>query len=126
MQIDIDIFYRLQSHLTLQTKQQSRLQIVGVSFGDMVDPILNLNLAPTLIITRTNISVARIFDWGGPEPQINHHKFPKEPFFFIGERYRRMKDQKPWSGLALSRILLKKKGLNEKLNSKNVLSLEHV
>ena len=37
LQIDIEIFYRLQSHLTLQTEHQSRLGIVRVSFRDRVN-----------------------------------------------------------------------------------------
>ena len=44
--------YGLQAHLTSQTKHQSRLGIVRVSFKDMVNYIHNLNLAPTRITTR--------------------------------------------------------------------------
>ena len=54
LQIDIDIFYRVQSHLTSQTEHQSRLGIVKVSFRDRINHMHNLNLAPTLIITSTN------------------------------------------------------------------------
>ena len=54
LQFDIDIFGRLQSHLTLQTEHQSRLGIVRVSFRDRINHIYNQNLAPTLIITNTN------------------------------------------------------------------------
>ena len=54
LQIDIEIFYRMQSHLTSQTEHQSRLGIVRVSFRDTVNHIHNLNLAPTLIIISTN------------------------------------------------------------------------
>ena len=41
---------------------------VGITFRHRVNHIHNLNLAPTLIITSTNIGLARIFDWGGPKP----------------------------------------------------------
>ena len=48
----MDIFYQLQSHLTIQTGHQSRLEVVRVSFRDRVNHINNL--APTPIITSTN------------------------------------------------------------------------
>ena len=51
-QIDINIFYQLQSHLTSQIEYQSRLGIARVSFRGRVNHIHNL--APTLIITSTN------------------------------------------------------------------------
>ena len=54
MQIDIDIFDRLQSHLTSQTEHQSSLGIIRVSFRDRVNHIHYLTLAPTLIIISTN------------------------------------------------------------------------
>ena len=54
LQIDIDTLYWLQSHLTSQTEQRSRLVIVRGSFKDRINHIHNLNLAPTLIITNTN------------------------------------------------------------------------
>ena len=52
LQIDIDNFYRLQSHLTSQTEHNSRSGIVR----DTVKHILNLNLAPTLIILPLTLS----------------------------------------------------------------------
>ena len=54
LQIDIDIFYRLQSYLTSQTEHQSRLGIIRVSFRDRDNHIHNLNLARTLIMISTN------------------------------------------------------------------------
>ena len=52
LQIDIDIFYQLQLHLTSQTDHQITLGIIRVSFRDRVNH--NHNLASTLIITSTN------------------------------------------------------------------------
>ena len=61
------------------------------------------------------IGVAWIFDWGrGPKHKSlampSSESFKKGPFY--GQRYCRMKNQKPWPVLALSRILQKKEGLN--------------
>ena len=59
MQIDINIFYRLQSHLTSQTEHQSRLGIIRVEFKDRVNHNHNLNLAPTLIKASTNSTASQ-------------------------------------------------------------------
>ena len=43
------------------------------------------------------IGIVRIFDWGA-KPQIalgRHYKFSKDELF-VGQRYRRMEDQKRW------------------------------
>ena len=50
-------FYRLQSHLTLQTEHQRWIGIVRVSFRDRVNHDHYLNLAPTLIITTVELTV---------------------------------------------------------------------
>ena len=82
MQIDIDIFYRLQSHLTSQTEHQSRLGIAGVSIRDRINHIRNLNVATTLIITSTNKGVARIFNWGkGGHPNNKSHAMTSSEIF---------------------------------------------
>ena len=53
------------------------------------------------------IGVARIFDYGrGGANQKSHAMKSSEIFergIFVGQRYRRMEDQKPWPGLALNR-----------------------
>ena len=80
LQIDIDFFYRMQSHLTSQFEHQSRLGIdVGVSFRDRVNHIHNLNLAPTLIITRAWYGMEddfSIFHTGNFLP-FHFHSIPK-------------------------------------------------
>ena len=47
------------------------------------------------------IGVARIFDWGGAHHKL--HAMTSSEIFeritFVGQRYRRMENQKPWSGL---------------------------
>ena len=49
---------------------------------------------------RQIIGVARIFDWGGTKPQTTCNdvirNFRKKELF-VGQRYRRMEDLKPWS-----------------------------
>ena len=49
-----------------------------------------------LIVT---IGVARVFDWGGGQTtnymQQRHQKFSKDELF-VGQRYRKMEDLKPW------------------------------
>ena len=48
--------------------------------------------------TAGHIGVARMFDWGGPKPQITCNdvirNFQKSNFLW-GQRYRRMEDLKP-------------------------------
>ena len=38
----------------------------------------------------------------------------------MGQRYRRMEDQKPWPGLALNRKFSKGRGLKEKVTNENI------
>ena len=38
----------------------------------------------------------------------------------MGQRYRRMEDQKPWLGFALKQDLVKENGLNQYFKSVNV------
>ena len=40
---------------------------------------------------------------------------------FVGQRYRRMEDQKPWPGLALKREFSKGRGLKPKLTNENIV-----
>ena len=49
--------------------------------------------------------------------QIRHQKFSKKELF-VGQRYRRTYDQKPWPGLALNEEFLKGERLNQKLKIK--------
>ena len=49
--------------------------------------------------------------------QWRHQQFSKE-VLFLGQRYRRMYDQKPWPGLALNEEFSKGKSLNQKLKMK--------
>ena len=50
------------------------------------------------------IGVARIFDWGGVKPKITYNgiirNFQEE--LFVGQKYPRMENQRPWPGLALN------------------------
>ena len=39
----------------------------------------------------------------------------------MGQRYRRMEDQKPWPGLALNREFSKGRGLKPKVTNENVV-----
>ena len=54
------------------------------------------------------IGVARNFDWGGPQIAMTSSEI-LERETFVGQRYRRMEDQKPWS------CLPKLKGENVKI-----------
>ena len=54
--------------------------------------------------------------------QRSHQKFSKEELF-VGQRYRRMKDQKPWPGLALKREFSKGRGLKAKVTIENIYEL---
>ena len=38
----------------------------------------------------------------------------------VGQRYRRMEDQKPWPGLALNREFSKGRGLKPKVTNENI------
>ena len=52
------------------------------------------------------IGVDRIFDWGGEASQKSHAMKSSEIFergIFVGQKCRRMEDQKPWPGSALNR-----------------------
>ena len=40
---------------------------------------------------------------------------------FVGQRYRRMEDQKPWPGLALNREFSKRRGLKTKFTNENIV-----
>ena len=65
---------------------------------------------------------ARIFDWGGAN-QKSHAMKSSENFergIFIGQRYRRMEDQKPWPGLALNREFSTGRGLKSKVKNENI------
>ena len=59
------------------------------------------------------IGVARIFDWGSPNQKS--HAIKSSEFYerrtFVEQTYRRMEDQQPWSGLALTESFLKVEGL---------------
>ena len=63
------------------------------------------------------------FDWGGGANQKSHAMKSSEIFekgIFVGQRYRRMEDQKPWPGLALNREFSKGKGLKPKVTNENI------
>ena len=69
------------------------------------------------------IGVARIFDWGGGANQKSHAMKSSEIFergIFVGQRYCRMEDRKPWPGLALNREFSKGKGLKPKVKNENI------
>ena len=40
---------------------------------------------------------------------------------FVGQKYRRMEDQKPWAGLALNREFSKGRGLKPKVTNENIV-----
>ena len=64
-----------------------------------------------------------IFDWGGGANQKSHAIKLSEIFargFFVGQRYRRMEDQKPWPGLALNQEFSKGRGLKPKVKNENI------
>ena len=56
---------------------------------------------------------------GGPKPQINAMTSSKifERGFFVGQKYPRMEDQKPWPGLVRNQDFAQGKGL--KTSAKN-------
>ena len=59
------------------------------------------------------VGVARIFDWGGKPPITCNdviRNFQKKELF-MGQRYRRMEDHKPWPGLALYQDFAKRRRL---------------
>ena len=67
------------------------------------------------------IGVARIFDWEGN--QKSHAMKLSEIFergIFVGQRYRRMEDQKLLPGLALNREVSKGRGLKPKVTNENI------
>ena len=51
--------------------------------------------------------------------QWRHQKFSKKELF-VGPKYRRMEDQKPWPGLVLSREFSKGRGLEAKATNENI------
>ena len=69
------------------------------------------------------IGVARNFWLGGGQTkndmQWRHQKFSKEELF-VGQRYRRMYDLKPWSGLALNEEFSKGRALKPKVKIENM------
>ena len=70
-----------------------------------------------------SIGVARIFDLGEGANQKSHAMKSSEIFgrgIFVGQRYRRMEDQKPWPGLVLHREFSKGRGLKPKVTSENI------
>ena len=44
-----------------------------------------------------------------------------EKGIFVGQRYRRMEDQKPWPGLAINREFSKGRGLKPKVTNENIV-----
>ena len=66
--------------------------------------------------------LARIFDWGGGKLQITCNdligNFRQRNF--MGQRYRRMEDQKPWPSLARNKDFAKARKLKSKLENENV------
>ena len=44
-----------------------------------------------------------------------------EKGLFVGQRYRRMEDQKPWPGLALNREFSKGSGHKPKVTNENII-----
>ena len=95
--------------------QNSKKSIFGVTAVD--EPVL-----------ARYISVAKIFDWGGGAKSqitcnVGHKSRPRnfrKEKFFVGQRYRRIEDKKPWPGLALKQDFAKEKSLTQKLKSENV------
>ena len=69
------------------------------------------------------IFVTRILYWRGAQTanhmQCRHQKFSKEELF-VGQRYRRMEDQKPWLVLALNQDFAKRRVLKPSQKSENV------
>ena len=63
------------------------------------------------------------FNWGGGANQKSHAMKSSEIFergMFVGQRYRRMEDPKPWPGLALNREFSKGRGLKPKVTNENI------
>ena len=61
---------------------------------------------------------------GGGANQKSHAMKSSEIFergIFVGQRYRRMEDQKPWPGLALIREFSKGRGLKPKVTNENIV-----
>ena len=60
----------------------------------------------------------------GRGPNQKSHAMKSSEIFdrgiFVGQRYRRMEDQKPWPSLALNREFFKGKGLKPKVTNENV------
>ena len=62
---------------------------------------------------------------GGANQKLHAMKSSEifERRIFVGQRYRRMEDQKPWPGLALNREFSKGRGLKPKVTSENIVYL---
>ena len=56
-------------------------------------------MRPNIILLNECIRVARIFDRGSPKSHAMTSPETSKEEFLWGHRYRRMKDQKPWSGV---------------------------
>ena len=52
-------------------------------------------------VVKLNIDVTRIFDWEGPNHKLHAMTLSEifERGYFVGQRYRRIEDQKSLSGL---------------------------
>ena len=55
--------------------------------------------------------------------KLRHHIFSKEKLF-AGQKYRRMEDKKPKSGLTLNQDFAKGRGLKAKVNKWKLLNWE--
>ena len=51
-------------------------------------------------------------------PEVRYLQITAE--FFVGQRYRKMEDQKPWPGLALNQEFFKRRALKPKLKNENI------
>ena len=73
-----------------------------------------------------SVGVARVFDWGEGQnanhTQWLHQKFLEKKTIYVGQRYRRMEDQKPRPGLARNLDFAKEKGLESKVKKISKLS----
>ena len=56
-------------------------------------------MRPTIILLNECIGVAIIFDRGSLKSHAMTSSETSKEEFLWGQRYRRMKDQKPWSGV---------------------------
>ena len=58
----------------------------------------------------------------------NHIQWRRQKFLkqevFVGLRYRKIEDQKPWSGLPLNQDLAEERGLKPKVKKRNYLNWE--